>query len=379
MNWFLVNLEQVAMNCFIVLGIVMIYHLIMMKTLSYYETKRSQIDYTFGVLNTVSIGYFSVLSFVFQIAAIDPKENTTILNFTVLMVTYVTLYLGFKGGLFVVLVGFIGRIVSTGCSATDLIFWLFLVATVISLRMIFYITNRPGYRLVKNLLAIELVSLIFYLGLSNDTAGISLFNHAIHSWEAFSVLSLILGVVLHLLASENDYVAKAAYGASTDGVTKLKNFSEYNLRLEAFFNLNRLKRIPVVLVEIDIDHFKKVNDKHGHPMGNTLLRKFAELLTEESHLVPGTETFRVGGEEFALIMSSIGPEVSRGLITRLQRRWEQVQRTELDLDEPTTLSVGITTIQVTDESYQDVYDRVDHALYRAKKNGRNQIVVMLSD
>lgn len=126
----------------------------------------------------------------------------------------------------------------------------------------------------------------------------------------------------------------------------------------------------VSLVLFDLDHFKVVNDDHGHTAGDMVLRGIGEIARE---LVDDASRFaRVGGEEFAIIAAGRGLEGAAGLAERLRRAVER-QRFVFDgVVIPVTLSLGVCQ-QSAGESAAELYERTDRRLYAAKRGGRNRV------
>lgn len=121
----------------------------------------------------------------------------------------------------------------------------------------------------------------------------------------------------------------------------------------------------------DLDHFKDFNDTHGHQAGDTLLAAVGRVMTEE--IRSGDTAYRYGGEEFLLLMPSRNLEDARRATERIRLRVNEVSRS-LALGNPVTLSAGLAQAR-RGESVDAVIKRADDALYRAKREGRNRMVV----
>ncbi len=127
----------------------------------------------------------------------------------------------------------------------------------------------------------------------------------------------------------------------------------------------------LVLVLIDLDHFKRVNDTHGHPVGDAVLRDLAAAL--RSGLRASDALFRLGGEEFAMLMSGTEPEVA---VRRVDALREIVAAWKLGgLAEPITFSAGVARGDPRTNTLQHLMDAADAALYQAKRGGRNRTEV----
>jgi diguanylate cyclase len=125
---------------------------------------------------------------------------------------------------------------------------------------------------------------------------------------------------------------------------------------------------PFSYAILDIDHFKQVNDKYGHNAGDKALRLIAQLMQKQ--IRKSDTLFRIGGEEFVLLLTNTSLAKAEPLITKLRHgvaesgfHFKQ-ERVEL------TLSAGITEATAED-SIQSIYERADAALYKAKDAGRN--------
>lgn len=123
---------------------------------------------------------------------------------------------------------------------------------------------------------------------------------------------------------------------------------------------------------MDIDHFKKVNDKHGHPAGDEVLRRIVEQIL---HDIRDIDTFgRHGGEEFLLIMPQTPAHDIQAVADRLRTSIEQLQFTSNRGPRfSITVSMGVAETDETTPSYADLLYRADEALYQAKRSGRNRV------
>ncbi len=162
--------------------------------------------------------------------------------------------------------------------------------------------------------------------------------------------------------------------AQRDALTGLHNRREFQRILEEEWNRSvRFKR-PFTLVMIDIDHFKAINDVHGHQIGDEVLKHVASLLAGQVRNVD--RVARYGGEEFALMMVEMD---RKNAIESVQRLGLLLAETpcyvpQTDLTLPVTLSAGVATSLTDAGNASDLVAAADKALYEAKKGGRNRIV-----
>src|SRR5258706_979713 len=138
----------------------------------------------------------------------------------------------------------------------------------------------------------------------------------------------------------------------------------------------RLQR-TVAVIMLDIDHFKRFNDTFGHEAGDTLLRELGGFLKRE--IRAGDFACRYGGEEFVLILPEISPEDVRNSAERMREKIKElnVQYNNVVLDN-ITLSLGVALFPVHGTTGKAVLHATDEALYQAKHQGRDQVVIALN-
>jgi diguanylate cyclase (GGDEF)-like protein len=154
--------------------------------------------------------------------------------------------------------------------------------------------------------------------------------------------------------------------AETDHLTGLLNRRAFHDHLNAALHDARRASRPVGLVLIDIDHFKAVNDEHGHHTGDRALVAVADCLRESVR--EGDAVSRIGGEEFALVLPATGADASFGIVERARARVACQQGLGLDL----TLSAGVAAYPADAGDAEALMRAADDALYRAKRAGRDR-------
>ena len=159
----------------------------------------------------------------------------------------------------------------------------------------------------------------------------------------------------------------------SDGLTGLYQHKFFKLRLEEELMRSKRYKHALDLVMIDIDHFKKVNDKYGHLMGDTILKEVALALKRHTRFEDVVA--RYGGEEFAIIMPFTPRESIVEMVERIRAEIEMMRVSGIGI----TISVGIGHFdgQEMDLSYKDLIQRADEALYAAKRKGKNRIEVFV--
>jgi diguanylate cyclase (GGDEF)-like protein len=188
----------------------------------------------------------------------------------------------------------------------------------------------------------------------------------------------------NLLSVISNQVAVAIHNAllyslaTTDGLTRLYVRRYFDLRLrEEFFTARRYKQ-PLSVLMIDIDHFKSFNDRYGHQTGDFVLKEISQIISQNCRRsdVP----CRYGGEEMAVILASTGLE---GAVTVGQKIRQQVSDKEFAFGRvqelKLTVSVGVASYRIGMRTPEDLVSSADAALYKAKRKGRNRVIVEESD
>ncbi len=171
------------------------------------------------------------------------------------------------------------------------------------------------------------------------------------------------------LESQTHQIADYLTEARTDGLTGLTNRKAFDQALDDLYLQWQSKHQAFTLCLIDIDHFKKINDTHGHPAGDSVLKKVAETMRTE--LRDAVCVARYGGEEFA-ILSVMPAEEAAETLDRLRSTIGRTEFRHEDTVIPVTISGGVSQI-AGDDKIGKVVRRSDEALYAAKLGGRNRV------
>ena len=160
--------------------------------------------------------------------------------------------------------------------------------------------------------------------------------------------------------------------ASTDSLTGLPNRRHFIAQLEE--ELARVQRhdaLRAAVLMLDLDHFKLINDRHGHATGDAVLQHFATLIGEGLRKIDSVG--RIGGEEFAIILAGADAAAALSFAERLRLKVEQTPLMQEGRPIPVTVSIGISAMSAADVSADAALIRADQALYRAKQAGRNRV------
>ncbi|WP_018412700.1 GGDEF domain-containing protein [Methyloversatilis thermotolerans] len=195
--------------------------------------------------------------------------------------------------------------------------------------------------------------------------------------QAQAQLQLVLRLdQLHTLASElhlrqqilEQRCVELENEASTDALTGVGSRRAAEDRLRHECAIAQRLRLPFSLCLIDVDHFKKVNDRYGHPHGDEVLRQVASLIADAAR---STDYIgRWGGEEFIALLPNTDQGGAHAIAERIRRR---VENGDWDRPEALTVSVGLSTFTARQPGAEHLIGLADAALYRAKAAGRNRI------
>jgi diguanylate cyclase (GGDEF)-like protein len=154
--------------------------------------------------------------------------------------------------------------------------------------------------------------------------------------------------------------------ALTDPLTGLGNHRHFHARLREELQDARRNHLRLALCLADIDDFKLVNDRFGHPAGDLVLTEVAARLRQ------GGESFRVGGDEFAILLPRASEESARQTAASIV---ERIAALELEVVGSVTVSIGVAVADPARGAQSDLIRRADGALYAAKQNGKNSVEV----
>ena len=173
---------------------------------------------------------------------------------------------------------------------------------------------------------------------------------------------------------EETFQRRMLEAALLDGLTKAFNKKYLMERLGTELAFAQRHRTPLSLIMIDVDHFKKVNDTFGHPVGDAVLVKLAEIVFQT---VRKEDVFaRYGGEEFAVLCRSIELKNAAVLAERLRERVAAAHVDHEGQAISVTVSLGVAGFpEVAAETPEKLLSAADEALYRAKSEGRNRVVL----
>ena len=169
-------------------------------------------------------------------------------------------------------------------------------------------------------------------------------------------------------------IAQADEVSHTDSLTFLPNRRQVMIDLQTAVEFSERYGTPLTISMLDVDHFKKINDAHGHTAGDEVLRGLAGKLR---NTIRHPDTIgRFGGEEFLIVLPH---STVKAATEQAQRLCEQIRRLSIPLSEDreisVTVSIGIAQHKLHKEDWQSLLNRADTALYKAKNDGRDRWAV----
>lgn len=183
---------------------------------------------------------------------------------------------------------------------------------------------------------------------------------------AFVTVGLLVAVLRQRLLAEERL-------SRHDPLTQLPNRRAFLERAEWLFALSRRQRQPITLAYVDLDHFKKVNDEHGHQAGDRALTLVAGLLRQ--HLREGDTVARLGGDEFAVLLPNTDADGARLALERIRRMVGERMNEERW---PITTSIGAVTFLEPSVELAAALEQADAGMYRAKQTGKDRVHVEVS-
>ena len=225
-------------------------------------------------------------------------------------------------------------------------------------------------------LALALGSPLGWLLLSGDVAhpitalaaqpGLYLYL-ALGTALAFAVFGLVLGRFSDRLAAQNTQLDALS---RTDALTQLPNVRAFREALVRESTRTTRTGEPLSLVMVDLDHFKRVNDTHGHAVGDLVLAHAAKQLAGAVRAIDVVG--RVGGEEFAILCPGADANEAASVAERARALLERTPVSVASGLIPVTASFGVATLHQSPDS---LFPAADAALYEAKRTGRNRVAI----
>ncbi len=239
-----------------------------------------------------------------------------------------------------------------------------LLSTNLAVILVSWITNKGGLYRQKSLFSLAFIMPCVWSGVIGVTYGFLLMG----LWLpiAASLLSISSSSIL-LLLRQNQQLHGLA---SIDGLTRIANRRSFDHYLQQCIYLQE----KLALVLCDVDYFKRYNDTYGHQEGDKCLRLVAKTL--EQGVRRSDFVARYGGEEFVIVLPNTETSMAYGILERVQKQIAnlEIAHTASEVSDYVTLSFGLVTVDnLKGISAKAIIEWADHALYQAKKLGRNRV------
>jgi diguanylate cyclase (GGDEF)-like protein len=250
---------------------------------------------------------------------------------------------------------------------------LLLLANVLAIVCLFVAWRRGGRHAGMMLLAwfpLVLVSTARALQLSSGSALPQWLEYGLPLVLAYTAVVLMLGMADRMLVFRRER-DRAQDDAERDSLTGIYNRAGIERRLDWAIRAAREEYGQLSVMFLDIDHFKRINDSHGHAVGDACLGALVRLVAAE--LQYGDQFGRLGGEEFLLVLPGADRRRARDTAEHLRRSVEMHCRRIADVPVGMTVSIGVSEHRRGDTE-ASLIARADHAMYTAKRAGRNRVV-----
>ena len=246
------------------------------------------------------------------------------------------------------------------------------------LRLLWFFTNVPGVFILLGKRAGWLITIGTMLGLALGNAHLER-PYSPNAIATALFCLLYLGIFFHTYVDRTfsyfnrmrDYNDRLQDMASHDPLTQVLNARAYYASCEQLIAQSQRSQQPFSVLFIDLDHFKRINDTHGHAAGDEVLRVVARTLGE--HLRRSDLLGRIGGEEFSVFLPNTALagalQVAETLRQAVQQCRPDIGGTRLDI----TASIGVASRSPGVQTMQSIQQRADEAMYQAKKGGRNRV------
>lgn len=329
-------------------------------------------EFTLSVKRKVSIVLISSLTtFILMFFSVNLPEAVKIdMRFNVLI-----LLLSYFGSAFFVPTAFFTALLRLTWGINQAAMYTFILYVILAISMPFFrkklIRHFNPTVTVLTLNGIYIVSHSFVLYLLYQDVSRSLFIGSMNFAFSSSCLILVMFFIDDMLYNRNLYLEEK-HRAKSDFLTGLYNRAAFSRHWEKIENNPGIQQTAFLM--LDIDYFKQINDQYGHANGDIVLQQLADILHTQH--VEFTDIYRVGGEEFCIILNNVSGPKQRKIAENIRASIEQTlfhlenhQKIHL------TVSIGLASLS-KEKNMKKLYRLADKALYLAKEKGRNQVVAL---
>lgn len=214
--------------------------------------------------------------------------------------------------------------------------------------------------------ALSIAGIIVYL----MTFGLGVHDRSVKLAEARSALKDRESELEDQLRQNIDLQTRLKEQASRDPLTGLFNRRYLMKELARLIERSDESGYPIAMIIADVDHFKRINDTHGHPVGDAVLTRLARVF--EARTEGAGFCARFGGEEFVVVLRGVELDEAFGVAEEIRESWSEVVVRAGDVDVRSTLSLGVAAAPAHGDEPEAIIRVADAALYAAKEGGRNR-------
>ena len=256
--------------------------------------------------------------------------------------------------------------------ASGIIFALFVIPTI---KLIFSKNVSKFKHGIGFFYFLLLVSLVPRIIMPLNTGNVSLHTNNLYQTIFFivQIFIMVTGTIVSLLFMKENTDRIIETLATTDSLTNIANRHSFMSEAARQFNKNKFQEKPLALLFLDIDYFKQINDTYGHLFGDGVLKKFTDVLRNNTRSCD--ISCRYGGEEFLVLLINLNINDAKQIAERIAEQIRQLTFEEFP-DFRFTVSIGLVcSVPQENNTLEDFIRRGDEAMYEAKKSGRNKIVI----
>lgn len=357
-------IEDLFLNAVIIIAFITIENQLFLKENRINSNSSLGLKTIFAVLN-------GILGSILMRYSVN-VASTVIVDFRIVAIILTAIFGGFIPAIISSIIIGLFRIIYFGITTSSII--AFIVAIIIGIASPLIINKTKILRnkwLNTTLFSNVIVSIAFFILIENQLYLIKiLFSY----WIATFIVSFILYKYTEYIIAYNNLWEKYKLESKKDFLTGLNNVREFDKIFNSVSTRAIEKGEQLSLLFIDIDFFKKVNDTYGHAEGDIVLKELGEILLNtcrEFHIVS-----RNGGEEFSVMLMDCPPQKAVNIAERIRKAVENhsfVLSTGKIIN--ITVSIGVANYPETTDDINKIKEEADSALYKAKKTGRNKVVL----
>lgn len=357
-------IEDLFLNAVIIIAFITIENQLFLKENRINSNSSLGLKTIFAVLN-------GILGSILMRYSVN-VASTVIVDFRIVAIILTAIFGGFIPAIISSIIIGLFRIIYFGITTSSII--AFIVAIIIGIASPLIINKTKILRnkwLNTTLFSNVIVSIAFFILIENQLYLIKiLFSY----WIATFIVSFILYKYTEYIIAYNNLWEKYKLESKKDFLTGLNNVREFDKIFNSVSTRAIEKGEQLSLLFIDIDFFKKVNDTYGHAEGDIVLKELGEILLNtcrEFDIVS-----RNGGEEFSVMLMDCPPQKAVNIAERIRKAVENhsfVLSTGKIIN--ITVSIGVANYPETTDDINKIKEEADSALYKAKKTGRNKVVL----